>query len=90
MHGLNFIHHDHDISLIIISVLIAAFASYTALDMITAMNANRREVKKVWIFGGALGMGLAISVPTNTKEYSDVMKEGSRPRSIVVWELDFI
>lgn len=60
MHDSHFIHHDHDGTLVFISVLIAAFASYTALDMVSAMNANRKEIRKIWVFGGALAMGIGI------------------------------
>jgi len=60
MHKPHFIHHDHDISLVIISILIAAFASYTALDIVSAISANRREIKKLWVLGGALAMGIGI------------------------------
>lgn len=56
-HHLN---HHHDVSLIILSVLIAIFASYTALDLTNSVATSKGKIKWLWLLGGSLAMGVGI------------------------------
>lgn len=53
-------HHDHqhNISLVFLSVVIAIFASYTALDL--ANSVSRGKIRWGWLAGGSLAMGVGI------------------------------
>lgn len=53
-------HHHHDLSLIILSVLIAIFASYTALDLANSVTSAKGRIKWIWLLGGSLAMGVGI------------------------------
>jgi signal transduction histidine kinase len=56
----NHLHHHHDSSLIVLSVLIAVFASYTALDLTNSVSASKGKIKWLWLSGGSLAMGVGI------------------------------
>ena len=53
-------HHIHDTALVIASVLIAAFASYTALDLANSVTVARGKARYSWLLGGSLAMGIGI------------------------------
>lgn len=53
-------HHHHDPALIVLSVLIAIFASYTALDLTNSVSTAKGFMRSVWIAGGSLAMGVGI------------------------------
>jgi len=51
-------HYDH--RLVALSVLIAVFASYTALDLAGRTTAASGRVRLTWLAGGATAMGVGI------------------------------
>jgi PAS domain S-box-containing protein len=50
----------YDYRLVALSVVIAIFASYTALDLAGRVTAARGRTRAIWLFGGASAMGLGI------------------------------
>src|SRR5258708_30611356 len=50
----------YDYRLVTLSVVIAIFASYTALDLAGRITAATGRVRLVWLAGGAIAMGLGI------------------------------
>ena len=70
----------YDRSLVILSILIAAFASYTALSLANRIRAAERGTRRVWLAAAAVAMGggiwsmhfvamLAFSVPGMSMSY---------------------
>ncbi len=51
---------SYDYRLVALSVLIAMFASYAALDLAARLTAARGAVRYAWLFGGATAMGTGI------------------------------
>jgi len=51
---------SYDSSLVVISLLVAVLASYTALDMTERINATQEYAGRSWLFGGAVAMGIGI------------------------------
>jgi diguanylate cyclase (GGDEF)-like protein len=47
-------------SLVLVSVLVAILASYTALDLATRITMSRGTAARAWLIGGAFSMGLGI------------------------------
>jgi PAS domain S-box-containing protein len=54
------LHHEHDHTLVVLSVFIAIFASYTALDLANSVTVARGRIRLVWLTGGSLAMGVGI------------------------------
>ena len=50
----------HDIHLVILSVVIALIASYTALDLSGRVTVAQGRVRTAWLVGGAIAMGVGI------------------------------
>lgn len=50
----------YDYRLVVLSVLIAILASYTALDLGGRVTASRRWTQIAWLLGGGLAMGIGI------------------------------
>jgi len=50
----------HNISLVILSILIAIIASYTALDLSGRVTLAQGHARKLWLAGGAIAMGVGI------------------------------
>jgi diguanylate cyclase (GGDEF)-like protein len=50
----------YNIWIVALSIAVAAFASYTALDLAGRVTAARGRARKVWLAGGALAMGIGI------------------------------
>jgi two-component system, cell cycle sensor histidine kinase and response regulator CckA len=50
----------YDYRLVALSVLIAIFASYAALDLAGRVTASRGRVRAIWLMGGASAMGLGV------------------------------
>src|SRR5205823_9458422 len=50
----------YDYRLVILSVLIAIFASYAALDLAGRVTATRNQARFAWLVGGAIAMGTGI------------------------------
>ncbi|HWA39185.1 MAG TPA: EAL domain-containing protein [Burkholderiales bacterium] len=46
--------------LVVLSVLVATLASYTALDLATRITASKGRAALLWLFGGAFSMGTGI------------------------------
>jgi diguanylate cyclase len=46
--------------LVLLSLLVASFASYTALDLGTRITASKGRAARVWLVGGAFAMGTGI------------------------------
>ena len=51
---------SYDHGLVVISLIVAVLASYTALDVAGRVNANSGAVRGLWILGGAIAMGAGI------------------------------
>ncbi len=51
---------NHNISLVILSILIAIIASYTALDLSGRVTVAQGQARKLWLAGGAIAMGVGI------------------------------
>jgi len=54
------LHTSYDLTLVVLSYLVAVLASYTALDLGGRVTANRGGVRVLWLAGGALAMGVGI------------------------------
>src|ERR1700689_2198196 len=50
----------YDYRLVVLSVVIAIFASYAALDLAGRVSAARGWVRSAWLGGGAAAMGVGI------------------------------
>src|SRR5260221_14078202 len=50
----------YDYRLVALSVLIAIFASYAALDLAGRVTATRDQARSSWLIGGAIAMGTGI------------------------------
>src|SRR6267142_1547100 len=50
----------YDYRLVALSVVIAIFASYTALDLAGRVTATRDQARSAWLIGGATAMGTGI------------------------------
>jgi len=50
----------YDLRLVILSVVIAIFASYAALDLAGRVTAARNNARLTWLIGGATAMGIGI------------------------------
>lgn len=50
----------YDLRLVALSVVVAAIASYTALDLAGRVSASRGRSSLAWLIGGALSMGVGI------------------------------
>src|SRR5258708_4395256 len=50
----------YDYRLVALSVLIAIFASYAALDLAGRVTATRDQARSAWLIGGAIAMGTGI------------------------------
>src|SRR5688572_16102448 len=46
--------------LVLVSLLVAILASYTALDLATRITASKGKAARAWLLGGAFSMGLGI------------------------------
>ena len=51
---------QYNYSLVLVSILVAAFASYTALDLASHITASRGRAARAWLWGGAFAMGVGI------------------------------
>src|SRR5579863_3426170 len=51
---------SYDQLLVVLSVLIAVLASYTALDLAERVNAERGAVRLAWLISGAIALGIGI------------------------------
>src|SRR5262245_38788710 len=50
----------YDLKLVALSLIVAAFASYTALELAGRVNATRGRASWLWLLGGAFAMGTGI------------------------------
>lgn len=51
---------SYDSLLVVVSLLVAVLASYTALDMTERINSTKEYAGRSWLFGGAVAMGIGI------------------------------
>src|SRR5579864_3213852 len=51
---------SYDHRLVSLSVVIAIFASYTALSLAGRVTASRDQARQAWLIGGAVAMGTGI------------------------------
>src|SRR5579863_6582252 len=58
-HGAEIIGH-YDYRLVALSILIALFAAYAALDLTGRVTATRGVARSIWLWAGALAMGFGI------------------------------
>ncbi|TAL02118.1 MAG: hypothetical protein EPO08_07865 [Rhodospirillaceae bacterium] len=52
-----YIPHDHDLTLVVLSYVVAFFASYTALDMGERLRKAGRSSRRLWLTGSAVVLG---------------------------------
>ena len=50
----------HNLGLVIVSILIATLASYTALDLSSRIVASKGRIRAYWLIGGSITMGTGI------------------------------
>ena len=50
----------HDATLVVVSILIAIFASYAALALASRVTAARGRFRLAWLVGGSVAMGMGI------------------------------
>lgn len=50
----------YNLQLVLVSVLIAVLASYSAIDLAGRVTATQSRVQKIWLFSGAASMGIGI------------------------------
>src|ERR1035438_7172769 len=60
MNGLSPIPATYDYRLVAASIVIAIFASYSALELAGRVTAHRGRLRLAWLMGGALAMGHGI------------------------------
>jgi two-component system, sensor histidine kinase and response regulator len=60
MHVSTVLQPTYDFRLVALSVVIAVFASYAALDLAGLVTATRNNARLAWLFGGATAMGTGI------------------------------
>src|SRR5687768_15603893 len=46
--------------LVLLSVIVAIFASYTALNLVGRVSVSSGAVRRTWLWGGAISMGIGI------------------------------
>jgi diguanylate cyclase len=51
------VHSSHDLGLVVLSVLISVFASYTALDLTGRARASAGAMRAIWLAASAVAMG---------------------------------
>ena len=51
---------SYDLKLVALSLVVAAFASYTALDLAGRVSATRGRASSIWLVAGAIAMGTGI------------------------------
>ena len=51
---------SYNAALVVFSVIIALFASYTALALASRVNASRGRFRTAWLAGGSVAMGMGI------------------------------
>jgi diguanylate cyclase len=51
---------NYDISLVLLSILVAVFVSHTALSLSSRVANARASAARVWLFGGAIAMGAGV------------------------------
>src|SRR5262245_42927334 len=56
----NMLMHYHNPGLVILSIIIAVLASYTALDLAGRVTAAQARARLGWLIGGAVAMGIGI------------------------------
>lgn len=54
------IHHHHNSLLVGLSIVIAIFSSYVALDLANGLTLSKGKGRWVWLSGGSLAMGIGI------------------------------
>jgi diguanylate cyclase len=52
--------HHHNPTLVFLSIVIAIFASYTALDLASSISIVKGKIRWFWLLGGSLAMGVGI------------------------------
>ncbi len=52
--------YSYDTTLMLISLMVAMLASYTALNMVERVHTTRGRAARMWFFGGAFSMGVGI------------------------------
>lgn len=52
--------HDHNHSLVFLSIVIAIFSSYVALDLANSLALSKGRARWIWLSGGSLAMGIGI------------------------------
>src|SRR5437763_13830099 len=60
MHASSIIPVSYDSRLVTLSIVIAIFASYVALDFVGRVSASRGSARLAWLLGGATAMGTGI------------------------------
>ncbi|HEP6278966.1 TPA: hypothetical protein VDA67_005053 [Burkholderia vietnamiensis] len=64
-------HGTYNLPLVLLSLVIATLASYTALDLAAFISLlEKRTLRRAWLAGGAVAMGTGIGVPLISMRFS--------------------
>jgi diguanylate cyclase (GGDEF)-like protein len=55
-----YLDHSHDFNLVILSFIVASFASYVALNLAGRVASSQGRTSRLWLAGGAFSMGVGI------------------------------
>lgn len=50
----------YDVRLVVLSIVIAVFGSYIALDLAGQVSAAKNWVRQLWLIGGAVALGISV------------------------------
>ncbi|TBL68296.1 EAL domain-containing protein [Paenibacillus thalictri] len=57
---LQHVNESYQVSLVLLSYLISVFASFTSLDLVGRVTSASGKIRKLWLWGGSVAMGLGI------------------------------
>ncbi len=69
----------HEVRLVVLSVVIAVIASYTALDLAGRVTLTQDRARKLWLTGGAIAMGIGILAAVSFKLTDQPVEQSLHP-----------
>ena len=70
---------SYNYALVALSVFIAMFAAYAALDLAARVTAATGWTRAIWLLGGAAAMGIGIKSAVPTKVIGPVVSSATGP-----------